>query len=614
VYTPFDFRALYDEAEKAVKARKSVAEWEQFGYGDFSIWREDFEKGQRDLYWLCTTLLDLALVEKTHRPITDDFFVKKNPYVEAKSWKEAVAKQSTVKNRMLLYPRGSFKSSIDRADAIQWLVCFPNIDVIYMTAEDTLATEFVSATRKPFEVKEDEKLTRFQMLYFAHCIPAKTKEAESQFTSRAKKEDRDVPSVRALSLGASTVGKHGAVGKFDDCVSNKNSGPTSTPEQRKKVTEDIKLARNIVHGYGYRDYVGTSYNEDDAYVSLQETIPNLKILCTPAWTVKPGALKKQIIDLLPEDVDLLFPEDGMNVPRLTFDAIMAEYKVDAYICSCQLFLNPQKAKTAKFTEQMIRRQIIPVGQFPQPGEYFTAAMWDFAKTDGASSDRSCGMIGLFTTSGPLAGRMYVTEIDRGRYSRSDLPFHVANQAARWRPLEYLGIEKSPGADFLTNDIIRALVQVGYPDAPSIDWVPVENTKGAKNSRALGLEIVFIDNRIFFSDQIPKEVMDAVIREFVNFKGDSNRKDDSVDACARLSKYIRTDIKVPQTEQEKMTAAWDLLAQKQEHERMFPFNPDKDVSQWKRDGYDLPKEQIIPPPTHWEGLPIYRSPEEQIYGV
>jgi phage terminase large subunit-like protein len=614
VYVPFDFEALYKEAEVAVEATKSNKAWEKHGYADFQVWKDDFKRGQTDLYWLCTELLGLALVEKTHRPITDDFFVRKNPYIEANTWKEAVAKQSTIKDRLLLYPRGSFKSTIDRVDAIQWILCFPDIRIVYMTAEDTLATEFVALSREPFEIRENEKLTRFQMLYCSHCIPAKKREDASEFTSRAKKEKPSEASIVALSLGASTAGKHAQVGKFDDCVSNKNSGPMSNSESRKKVTQEVKLARNIIDGFGYKDYVGTYYNEDDAYTSLEAGISKLKKLCCPAWTILPHALKKQIPELLPEDVELLFPEDGAGVPRLTFEAIMTEYNSDPYICSCQLLLNPQAMKTAKFTEPMIRKQIIPFEQFPQAGTYFTATAWDFAKTDGSGSDRSVGMAGFFTTSGPLAGRMYVVDIVRGRFSRSELPYQLANQANRWKPLQHLGIEKSPGADFLTNDILRALAAVGYHDAPSIDWIPVDNQKGAKNARALTLESLFVMNRIFFSDQIPEEVMKEVIREFVNFKGDSNRKNDSVDACAFLARYISNDIEIPQTEKEKISAAWDVLVQKQEHEKMFPFNEDRDSENWKRDGYDTPKPVFVPPPTHWEGIPIYKNPEDQIYGT
>lgn len=609
---PFDFDKLYNDARVAVERSGSGAGWKQFGYDDPKTWEKDFRNGQTDLFWLSVELLDLALVDEVHRPITDDFFVKKNPYIEAKNWRQAVAKQSTVKNRLLLYPRGTFKSTIDMADAVQWVVCFPNIRIIYMTAEETLANDFVRQVKHYFQIPENTLMTRFQMLYFSHCVPAKRKEADDQFLSPARTEKQPQPTLLALSLGMSTAGKHADVAKHDDCVSNKNSGPKATPEQRKVVADEIKSARPLVDLYGYRDYVGTYWDSSDAYVSLEETIADLKVLKSPAWEVKPSARKKQIHELEEDDVTLLFPVDRFDVPRLSFKALMAEYKVDAFIFSCQYLLNPTLTKTVKFTDQMFRKQIIPSSEFPQDGSYFLVNVWDLAATDGKKSDRSCGMIAKFTIAGPQAGRMFICAIVRDRWSKSDLPFQIANQANRWKPLRTLGIEKPPAHDFLENDIVRALQKVGYADCPPIEWIPVENTKGAKNERAAETEILLVNNLLFFSAEIPEDVMNEVIKEHVNFKAGTNRKDDSVDTLARLARYLPKGIEAPVTEQQKQTAAWDLLKQKQHHERMFPPNEEKQTPNWKRDGYDR---QVMPeaPMTHWEGLPIITHPDYELYG-
>jgi len=115
------------------------------------------------------------------------------------------------------------------------------------------------------------------------------------------------------------------------------------------------------------------------------------------------------------------------------------------------------------------------------------------------------------------------------------------------------------------------------------------------------------------------VMNEVIKEHVNFKAGANRKDDSVDTLARLARYLPKDISCPQTEQEKQTAAWDLLKQKQLSERQFMYRDPEVQSKpetpglWKTDGYDR-QEIIVPAPTHWEGMPILKYPEESIFGT
>src|SRR5258708_7959490 len=190
---------------------------------------------------------------------------------------------------MLPYPRGTFKSSIDRIDVVQWIICFPNIRVLLMTAEESLAEFFVKDIKKHFLVPDRTKLTQFQMLYYAHCYMGRLKGTQTDFTTRARSEEQPEPTVLGLSLGMSTAGKHFDVGKFDDCVSDINSGPRASPEARKVVSDDLKLKRYLVDGYGYRDYVGTIYDPEDGYAALQATVPDLDVMKKPALWLKESA-------------------------------------------------------------------------------------------------------------------------------------------------------------------------------------------------------------------------------------------------------------------------------------------------------------------------------------
>lgn len=588
---------LHAEAFEAVTKTNSEADWKSYGYDNLAVWERDYVMGQRDLYWLCTNLLGLALVEEAHRPITDDFFIRKNPYIQARSWKDAVAKQSTIKNRMLLYPRGSFKSTIDRSDVVQWIICFPNVRIFMMTAEESLAVSFVRDIKKHFAVPENTTLTRFQMLYTAHCVSAKKKEAENQFTSRARTEDAPEPTLLGLSLGMSTAGKHCDLCKFDDCVSDINSGPRATNESRKTVSDDLKLKRYLVDAYGYRDYVGTIYDPDDGYAAIQRTIPDLHVLRKPALTVKKESLKKPKEILGKEDYDLLFAADGDGVPRLTYEALMTEKHVDEYIYSCQFLLEPLASRTVKFTEELLNSHKVGSEGLPQAGTFQTVMAWDFAYSDEKGRDFSVGSVGWFCITGPLAGRCFVVDMVRGRFSKSELAHQVAKMAARWR-VEKIGIEKSSGAEFLENDIMREVHRMGYSDCPQPEWFSVDAQKNAKNARAEGTETLLITDRLYFSSEIA--ILEDVIKEFVNFKPGSKRKDDAVDSIGHLCRYLPTHIEVPRTQQEKNQAVHDMLVQKQINELIFIAQP-------------KPEPPPPPMPTEIDGVPIYQSYEHILLG-
>src|SRR5260370_389292 len=74
-----------------------------------------------------------------------DFFVHKDPDIP-------LGKLDSVKERLLLYPRGMGKSFLNALDCVQWIICYPNIMIAIQTGGDELATAFVSLAKHYFVV------------------------------------------------------------------------------------------------------------------------------------------------------------------------------------------------------------------------------------------------------------------------------------------------------------------------------------------------------------------------------------------------------------------------------------------------------------------------------
>src|SRR5882762_6911765 len=75
-------------------------------------------RARTDLYWLAKDILGMdALNERVHRPICETF-VQKKPG-------KPLWEQSEIKERLILAPRGHFKTSLDEADIIQWILLDP---------------------------------------------------------------------------------------------------------------------------------------------------------------------------------------------------------------------------------------------------------------------------------------------------------------------------------------------------------------------------------------------------------------------------------------------------------------------------------------------------------
>src|SRR5579885_1854454 len=166
--------------------------------GSFEIWNEQRETAKRDLFWLARDILGYDLVDNfycpthplcqsklqstcsvcghnlqpypgnvffggkqsIHRAICE-FFVQKKPDL-------LISQQDEIKNRLLMVPRGSLKSSIDEADCVQWRIAFPDVRIARLTAAEDLAKAFVANVKKFFVVPEAEdgsrQFTQFQLL------------------------------------------------------------------------------------------------------------------------------------------------------------------------------------------------------------------------------------------------------------------------------------------------------------------------------------------------------------------------------------------------------------------------------------------------------------------
>lgn len=629
--SPEDFlEKWYNFSKKKLKYKGTKDEWCKLR-----------DRGCADLFWLAKTCLKLDLVDSyvcpnhsimmgpepipcticgtvfepcpgltpgisVHREICNAF-VHKNP-------NETLFNQDTKKTRAIFAPRGSYKSSIDMADCAQWIVCFPNIRILILSASPDLGAAFVQSIKTWFSlVKMDEEendyecsteFELFQQLFPEHLIPVKKRESEDQFLTPARTKTTLVdPTLFTLPLEGSTSGHHADVGKFDDCVSDSNSGPKSSDDQRKKVGENMRLKRKIILASGYVDYVGTPYADDDAYSHLLEFRKPEVVLVRPAWEVKAASKQKNEDDLAEADYNLLLPTDGKGAPLLPYAFLKAEQNDDEHLFNCQYLCTAKAAKyTIVFNDPLIDSHTIASEGLPQPGTYKIFSVWDTASTDNKGSDFSVGGVGLFTIAGPLAGRMFVVEIVRGRFSRYELPHQIAAQAARWR-VERIGIEKSPGVEYMEGDIMKELAICGYPECPLPEWIQIENKKDAKALRIEGLAALFEQDRLYFLSEIP--IMEVVKRELIMFKRNSRRKDDTADMVALLSRYMPKNIEIPKNEAERQSKAEDWLKQKQLHDMIY------DPSQF------IPAAPETAPqtPTEFEGYPVVSGPEsQQLYGT
>ena len=184
-------------------------------------------------------------VHNTHEEICNFFFAQKDPTKETfKAFAYEYNTAADKKERLLLVPRGGFKSTMNMADCVQWTLCFPEITILVLSGVLALANKFVGEIKGHFTLEEgggpewvglyeakkayrprtldDNTSFLFQALFAEHCIPqddGKANEFQTPAVSFRQKES----TVFSASIEQSLTGFHVCVLKLDDVVTNENS-------------------------------------------------------------------------------------------------------------------------------------------------------------------------------------------------------------------------------------------------------------------------------------------------------------------------------------------------------------------------------------------------------
>jgi predicted phage terminase large subunit-like protein len=539
---------------------KTKSERDEF---PFDVWQEAREKCKRDLWYLSQILAKEEigkshnlLIERVHKPICE-LFVHKDPC-------KTIAEQDLqYKDRLLLYPRGTLKSTIDRYDAVQWILCFPDIRILILTGEAKLAKDFVRRIKNLFRVREGHE-SLFQKLFPEYLIGENDQESDEKFYCPCREADHE-PTVWANSIGANLSGWHCDVMKCDDVLTDENS---RTQDGRETLQIKFDTVGELLEPWGYRDIIGTRYAPDDLYGviikrSTEESNP-LLYACQSSWKVKAHAVQKNIFELTPEDVDLLFAE------KLPFKVLRKKLLSNETVFRCQQLNEPVAGSDITFDLDVLHAHQCQLSAVPDQGTIFVS--WDWAMSGASSGDMSCGAVGKVTED----GKLFILELVFGRFKPSELAFQIVNLTKKYAP-KVTVIEKSNGAELLQLEIQRQAML--YNVALNIHWAVVSNEKDAKRNRIKGLEVLLNSNRLWFA---PGPWIDKTFDQFHRYTGERKNKgrhDDIPDAIAYLQLFVPSNVamtddekKAVDDEEEKRIAEERARAY---HAMMFATRGDND---------------------------------------
>ena len=472
-----------------------------------------------NLLFLGREVFNKAFTFYTHAPVCN-FFIQKDPSKEHH-------KQDSIKDRLLLYPRGSFKSTINIIDCVQWLINFPEIRILILAAESSLAVSFIGEMKNYFFVPKQAEPTNFQKLFPEWTISSKTEGAEDQFFCPNKPigdEKKKDPSAWANSILSNLPGWHCDLMKGDDVVNDKNS---ETKELIAKVIRKINYAESLIDPGGHKDLLGTPYAGSDLYAHTVASVEptDLKKLATPARWLKPASQHKDERDCTDADWELLFEFDKTGRQRLTNDFLNKRRRKDIGIYQSQYMLNASGTRKVKFSMDLLVQRTISLEQSPNSLRYYI--FWDFAYGSRESNDYSVGAVIGFDDQ----NRAYVIEIYRDHYVESDLARAIVDSYKKYEP-RLVCIENSNGAQFLEQTIRRYAEEVGINYIP-LDFFKVDRSVNAKANRIGATQPYLLGGQLFFMNTI--DCLNDLYNEFKDFG--TTTHDDIPDAISHFMRVL-----------------------------------------------------------------------------
>jgi hypothetical protein len=480
----------------------------------------------------------------THEEICNEFFVRKDPTF--KTFKQFATQYVDHKERLLLVPRGGFKSSIDMADTVQWIISFPEVTIMILTGVLKLANDFVGEIKSFFKLEDgtlenvnlfetkkaikpktldDDTTFMFQVLFAEHCIDKESGTLQAYQTPAVSQTEKEC-TVWAASIDQNLSGWHVGVMKLDDVVTNENS---RTVDRIININKQVSINQAMLHPYGFYDKIGTWYDSEDTYGQDMKHIKaceksgdpiTMKVYLRPCWWPNAAAIKagKVESEMVETDYELWF-----NVPgQLTYQFLRSKMH-DAEGFAVKYLNDPTKAHTVKFPRELLERRTIHSNLLPPSGLVVTCI-------DTAYSTKSWADYTVMITAMIYGGRFYIIDMARGKWNEFELPVKIATVANQWRPTR-ICIEESVGVKWLGKEIYREMdkLHVRVP----IEFVPLgKGSKAtAKDQKAKPVLRYLGDERLLFANQMVG--LEELYVELANFGTAAGTHDDIVSALSIL---------------------------------------------------------------------------------
>ncbi|HWF05558.1 MAG TPA: hypothetical protein VHA06_17865 [Candidatus Angelobacter sp.] len=475
-------------------------------------------RAKTDLMWLANEVLGYDFQENPHRGLFN-CYLHKDP-----AQKKTLTELDPVKKRrLILWPRGHFKTSAAAVEAVQLILNFPDIRIMILAGDLKESKVRLEEIKGHFE--NWGKNGKLQKLFPEFCSKVQGRRMGNSrvFISPARvRKNLRQPTLAVFSPKILKTGTHFDVAMIDDLVNELNS---LKPEQLAKSIADYKSIVPVIDPEGFIYVSGTRYSHSDCYGYIQELIKEeglsnwLVSLRTASITRCKqagcnhadirhldggGACSSSITQADGVEVpcgcqkfessgivEVLFPQAQTDHGTIGFTPeILEKLKIELgpEVYGCQYENNPLIAANQKFTREMLYSRIRPRHLIPSRGPIVIQV--DLAVSQKKRADDMVLMVSRIRN-----GRHHIIDIIAGHIPPDQQPKVICDLIFKYGPRAVF-IEKKTGAQYLERLIVIEAQERRLKHLP-LQLVDADNSQGAKDARIGALLGYMRQDRILF---------------------------------------------------------------------------------------------------------------------
>lgn len=497
---PPDFQKTFKKLSPEAKAR----------------WQEERTKALTDGLFLGAEVMGGDFQEIPHRGLFNQM-LKKDPEQQTPLYDLDLK----IKKRMILWPRGLFKTSGIVVEIVQLILNFPNIRICFLTGGDTLAKRQLARIKKVFE----KPTQKFRNLFPEFC--GEKLGTQDAFTVPARTNDSFPEATMSISTAKSVkAGSHYDVIFVDDLVNETNY---KSPKSLQKCIDDYKDICPLLAPDGFMYVTGTRYSFGDLYEDIQrlakEEISALgsspwKFSILPCWVrycktcgckdinhdfdsnmIEPACTLCACKGFIDSGVkDVLFPKfrckDGRTEGH-TVEFLQSErFRLGDEFFANQYENNPIATGTQTFTTDIIHAQtLFHESQWPSILQAPTFFVGDLSYVGNDKRDQSVVYVCRF-----FQGQIFVIDCISGKWDSAAVAQNLFDGMLKYRPV-MIWLERFLGWEAYNNVFLSFAQNKGVQRFP-VDWLLMSNVDGAKKIRIGTIKGVLTERRLWLNANMP----------------------------------------------------------------------------------------------------------------